>query len=55
MAYMTVAKDGKLGGYGDDESGTLAPWMMPPEDPQFSSMGGSMQSMAGPTFSGTVR
>lgn len=27
-----LAKEGKMGGYVDDEGGTLAPWMMPPED-----------------------
>jgi hypothetical protein len=31
------AKEGKGGGYGDEE-GTLAPWMMPPEDPQYSTL-----------------
>mmetsp|Transcript_15200 Transcript_15200/g.14597 ORF Transcript_15200/g.14597 Transcript_15200/m.14597 type:complete len:875 (+) Transcript_15200:164-2788(+) len=28
----STAKEGKMGAYGDDEGGTLAPWMMPPED-----------------------
>ena len=35
--FIQAAKEGKLGGYGDEE-GTLAPWMMPPEDPQYSTL-----------------
>ena len=35
--FFYIAKEGKGGGYGDEE-GTLAPWMMPPEDPQYSTL-----------------
>jgi hypothetical protein len=53
LLLLRPGKDGKLGGYGDDDSGTLAPWMMPPEDPQYSSLvhGGMVASGMPPNMS----